>query len=282
MGTEKATLLDRMLENSFPINLLYEARSNRYTQPIADLILASQSILERSQKEWTYKSLAEFGEEEFIRTAHLFYHQERDWVGEAIRDFSLHVWQLALFEENEGLIFYIQENGKYRVARNGDPAYDFVCRLRDEDSLSDLRFSSTPKWAHELFIFRPNYQAYCLMWHDRSDTSDPNYRQSKKLKAEAVIRETARLAGGIASLMESTDVEGTDDSADDTPLTAKERNTLLIVIEALCRYTDIKSQERGTASKIAALTHSVGAPVGDDAVRAVLKKIPNALETRMK
>jgi hypothetical protein len=73
-----------------------------------------------------------------------------------------------------------------------------------------------------------------------------------------------------------------DDSAGEKALSTTERNTLLIIIEALCRYTDIKSQERGTAPKIVSLTHAVGAAVGDDTVRDVLKQIPKALETRMK
>ena len=65
-------------------------------------------------------------------------------------------------------------------------------------------------------------------------------------------------------------------------LSTTERNTLLAVIAALCDYSDIKYKERGAATKIAAMTQENGAPVSDDAIRNILKKIPDALATRMK
>jgi hypothetical protein len=63
---------------------------------------------------------------------------------------------------------------------------------------------------------------------------------------------------------------------------AKERNTLLIIIAALCKKSEIDLEARGTASLIAKLTEAVGAAVSDDTVRGVLKKIPEAVERRGK
>ncbi len=68
----------------------------------------------------------------------------------------------------------------------------------------------------------------------------------------------------------------------DKPLNTTERNTLLTIIAALCNYSDIKHQERGAAGQIAKLTVDIGAEVSEDTILTALKKIPNALETRMK
>jgi hypothetical protein len=66
------------------------------------------------------------------------------------------------------------------------------------------------------------------------------------------------------------------------PLKTTERNTLLTIIAALCDYSALKPNERGTAVEIAKLTEEIGAAVSDDTVRRVLDKIPEALEARMK
>lgn len=71
-------------------------------------------------------------------------------------------------------------------------------------------------------------------------------------------------------------------TAENKPLSTTERATLLTIIAALCEYSGIKYQERGTAARIARLTEASGAPVSEDAISKALKKIPNALEARMK
>lgn len=66
------------------------------------------------------------------------------------------------------------------------------------------------------------------------------------------------------------------------PISTIERNTLLTIIAALCDYSAIKIDDRGTASQIAKLTEDIGATVSDDTVRRWLKAIPDALASRMK
>lgn len=66
------------------------------------------------------------------------------------------------------------------------------------------------------------------------------------------------------------------------PLSTTERTTLLVIIAALCEHGTIKPKERGAAMQIAKLTEEIGAPVSDDRVREWLKKIPDALESRMR
>ena len=68
----------------------------------------------------------------------------------------------------------------------------------------------------------------------------------------------------------------------DKAITTTERNTLLIIIAALCDYSAIKHQERGVAQRIKEMTDEIGAHLDDQTILTALKKIPTALEARMK
>ncbi len=66
------------------------------------------------------------------------------------------------------------------------------------------------------------------------------------------------------------------------PVATRERNTLLLIIAALCDYSAIRHQERGAARQIARMTEEIGAPVSEDTVLRHLGKIPDAIESREK
>lgn len=68
----------------------------------------------------------------------------------------------------------------------------------------------------------------------------------------------------------------------DKPLGVHARNSYLIIISALCNYSDIKIAERGAATEIAKMTEEIGAPVSDDTVRRILSQMPDALASRKK
>ena len=72
------------------------------------------------------------------------------------------------------------------------------------------------------------------------------------------------------------------DTPPEKPLDPRSQNTLLIIIEALCEYSDIKTKEHGAATQIANLTQEIGAPVDSQTVGNWLKHIPKALESRKK
>ena len=89
----------------------------------------------------------------------------------------------------------------------------------------------------------------------------------------ALVVRTEALAEFERSLSAPTEVS-------DDPITPTERNTLLIIIAALCDYSAIKHADRGAAKQISGLTVDIGAPTTDETVRTALKKIPDALERR--
>ncbi|WP_264878088.1 hypothetical protein [Vibrio agarivorans] len=69
---------------------------------------------------------------------------------------------------------------------------------------------------------------------------------------------------------------------DEKPLATRERNTLLVLIGALCRQLDINPSSPGVASSVAAMTELVGAPVGEETVKNKLDQVAEALERRQK
>lgn len=66
----------------------------------------------------------------------------------------------------------------------------------------------------------------------------------------------------------------------DKPLGNNERNSLLTIIAALCDYSDIDLNSRGTVSLVVKMTEEIGAAVSDDTVRKHLANVRTALESR--
>lgn len=66
------------------------------------------------------------------------------------------------------------------------------------------------------------------------------------------------------------------------PLTSKERNSLLVLIGALCKQVDIDPNQRGVTSSLVAMTELIGAPLTDDTIRKILNQIESAIDSRSK
>lgn len=172
--------------------LVQESTSKGYFVPLAKLILNSEEIAARRDAPWVFKSLAEYGEEEFARSSGSWWMASpHGWKKSAAVDLSRCVMQ-QLWYHQEGLLFFVVSGSSYRLARAGDPAYDFACRLIADQSVGDLEFAAAPSWAHELLLYRDNYDAYCMMWHNDGSTNDPLYAEAKAMRRAAVIHETRR------------------------------------------------------------------------------------------
>lgn len=68
--------------------------------------------------------------------------------------------------------------------------------------------------------------------------------------------------------------------ADTATVATRHRRTLLTIIAALCKKAGIDHAGRGAAAAISSATAEIGAPVGDDSIRDLLKEIPDAIESR--
>jgi hypothetical protein len=73
-----------------------------------------------------------------------------------------------------------------------------------------------------------------------------------------------------------------DASISEKPLTSKERNSLLVLIGALCKEVNIDPNKRGVAASLVAMTEILGAPLTDDTVRKILGQIEGAVSVRNK
>lgn len=77
--------------------------------------------------------------------------------------------------------------------------------------------------------------------------------------------------------------ENSLNDADDKPLSNRERNTLLTIIAALCKEAKIDYRSASKAANlIQDIAASLGASIGESTIEGHLKKIPNAVESRMK
>lgn len=73
-----------------------------------------------------------------------------------------------------------------------------------------------------------------------------------------------------------------DTPSDEKALTSKERNSLLVLIGALCKQVGIDPKQRGVAASLVAMTELVGAPLTDDTIRKILSQIEPAIDSRSK
>lgn len=73
-----------------------------------------------------------------------------------------------------------------------------------------------------------------------------------------------------------------DASPEIKPLASKERNSLLVLLAAVCKHGDIDPNQRGIATSLVAMTELIGAPLTDDTIRKILSQIEPAIESRSK
>ena len=73
-----------------------------------------------------------------------------------------------------------------------------------------------------------------------------------------------------------------DVPTDEKALVSKERNSLLVLIGALCKELGIDPKQRGIATSLVAMTEILGAPLTDDTIRKILKQIEDAVSARNK
>ena len=110
----------------------------------------------------------------------------------------------------------------------------------------------------------------------RSQLVMEKYRPARRLPIDGVL---------VVRTEALTKFEGSLDDAQvkvEKPLQTNERNTLLVIIAALCKESKIDYQKPGAAKSIEALIEGIGAKVTEETILAKLKMIPEALESRMK
>jgi hypothetical protein len=65
-------------------------------------------------------------------------------------------------------------------------------------------------------------------------------------------------------------------------ITSNERNSLLVLIAALCRHSDFDWNQRGIATSLVAITDLLGVTLSNDTIRKILKQLDPAISSRSK
>ncbi|NRF50003.1 hypothetical protein HRF68_20570, partial [Pseudomonas stutzeri] len=148
-----------------------------------------------------------------------------------------------------------------------------------EDSYgSDFKLDGDILFRH-LFERQLFARADVETWLSLSDYKDPcHFTREEETAAEV----RAELEMEIARLKQENAVLQANLLRPKESLDPRARNTLLIIIAALCKHSGISAEGRGAASQIAKLTEELGARVGHDAVREVVLQISDAVERRKK
>jgi len=121
--------------------------------------------------------------------------------------------------------------------------------------------------------FSENRREYLKEKESRPKIND--YYSAENLPADSVlVVRTKELTRFIQSL-EETPVLTKD-------LASTERNSLLVLIGALCKELGINPETRGVAASIVRMTEISGAPLTDDTIRKILRQIGAAVSLRSK
>ncbi|MCP5357563.1 MAG: hypothetical protein H7A06_05435 [Pseudomonadales bacterium] len=145
----------------------------------------------------------------------------------------------------------------------------------DDESFSDDSYQNFPVYLKNTENWNPDYllDFVILTWRNIL-SENPNLLLFNRSKLEQLV-----VYEKSAQARELNQVSNRNSAG---RLATKERNTLLIMIAALCRNSKIDYKQRGVAIAIQQMTENIGAPVTDDTIKRVLDQIDSALDSRGK
>lgn len=161
-------------------------------------------------------------------------------------------------------------DGVWDLAMMGNEAIQVADMLQGQLGAADLELINI----EGTFLCKPDGSYANLQERfDPRDDAQGFYAASGLPENSMLVFRTAELTRFITGLDTA--------QADEKPLETRERNTLLLIIAALCRdagHDYVKSSK--TALAIQSTLDSMEVKVGESTIRGHLKEIPNALESR--
>ena len=145
----------------------------------------------------------------------------------------------------------------------------------DDESFSDDSYRNVPVYLKNTESWSPDcpQDFIILTWRSLlSENQNLLLFERSKLEKLVVSEKNAQ----------SRELNQVSNSNSADRLATKERNTLLILIAALCRNSKIDYKQRGVAIAIQQMTENIGAPVTDDTIKRILGQIESALDSRGK
>lgn len=186
-------------------------------------------------------------------------------------------WELHRHELGELIRLFYPESLSARAFQRGyaDDAAIWIYSSLDDESLRDESYRNVPvyvKWDGHRTPDHP-HEFEMLTW-GKLLAESPNLLMFNRTKLDTLV-----VSEENANAKEKN-LSSNGNSSD--RLATKERNTLLILIAALCRNSKIDHKQRGVAIAIQQMTENIGAPITDDTIRRILGQIESALDSRGK
>jgi hypothetical protein len=195
----ETTVLEIVKKDPKLLAQVLDGVNHPWSSYLCKLILNSHDVVARRSAPWTFKSLMEYGEEDFCKGGSFRVSYDRDgtrrtnaWLSDAAKALGQDVCRNLIYEEEEGLILFVLDRGSFRPARRGDNCYEFVKRLQVDADLFEHAIDKPTSWALELFLSKVNVDAYACMWYDLDYLSMPGREEQKAARREAVWRQTLR------------------------------------------------------------------------------------------
>jgi len=208
-NTERETILERLVRcnQEFPVEKwLSEAGS--YYEPLATLV--AQHTLAGEEEAWEFRSVADYCTDQFLRQGYVFGKSADEFLRNLAQGFGESFRHLVLYH-SEGLELFVRESdGRFRLATREDEDYAFVARLAKDDESMPGPCVRSPMWAKNLYVSKKNLSAYWAIFGELPYLSDPRYAEFKRIKIEAVARESKlpmRLDGNPIPMDASEGVE---------------------------------------------------------------------------
>lgn len=179
----------------------------------------------------------------------------------------------SLVTDDAETVYRILENFDENEYQPGSKAHlrEIKRRIENNEINPDKKEELTIKYKENRKIFLDKQKEYRENGNDIN-----NYYPASGLPEDSVlVIRTDALRDFEQSL-------SSEPALNDKPITATERNTLLTIISALCKSCAVDTAGRGAANQISRMTDLIGAPITDETIRNVLKKIPDAVGRRMK
>ena len=179
---------------------------------------------------------------------------------------------LLLFEgvvvQQDDVVYQLQESYDDNEYQEGSKAQEEM--IEHQIATKEISEEEAEKLRAKFKIDRDNY-----LENKENEPKEDDYYPAGGLPKDCVlVIRTKEITRFIQSLE--------DNPAPEKPLTSKERNSLLVLIGALCKEADIDPNERGVATSLVAMTENLGSPLTDDTIRKILNQIDNAVDLRSK
>jgi len=168
---------------------------------------------------------------------------------------------------------------------------DVVCQLQEDYDDNEFQLGSKAQLKSIKIYLEENSVS-----EDREKEIKAEYKANRETflekRKEGLNEMNYFPSGGLVAhdgvlLIRTNEITRFIQSLEETPvptkeLTSKERNSLLVLIGALCKELDINPATRGVATSIVRMTEIAGTALTDDTVRKILRQIDEAVSLRSK